>query len=229
MNNNVPVITIDGPTASGKGTICQLVAERLNWHILDSGSLYRLVALAALQQNASLDDESLIKQIAQTLDVKFELTHNHNNDIVINLSDKDVTAEIRREEVGNAASQIAVLVSVRQALLVRQRAFRKAPGLVADGRDMGTVVFPDAILKIFLTASAEERAKRRYKQLSDKGVSVTLADLFADIQQRDERDTNRAAAPLIAAEDAYQLDTTEMTPQAVVERVIQMYTSRVSI
>ena len=229
MNNQVPVVTIDGPTASGKGTICKLVAQKLGWHLLDSGSLYRLVALAALEQQTPLEDEESIKNIATSLDVKFEISHNNNNDIIILLSNKNVTTAIRREEVGNAASQIAVLASVRRALLVRQRAFRQAPGLVADGRDMGTVVFPDAILKIFLTASAEERAKRRYKQLSDKGIGVTLADLFADIRQRDERDMNRAASPLIAAEDAYQLDTTEMTPQVVLERVIQLYTSCISI
>ena len=225
MNMDIPVITIDGPTASGKGTICRMVAEKLNWHILDSGALYRLVALSAMKKNVPFDAEKQLAAEARALDIRFEVSHSDLDNTLVFLNNQDVTDEIRREECGNIASKVAVLPSVREALLDRQRAFRTPPGLVADGRDMGTVVFPQAILKIFLTASAEERANRRYKQLKDKGIDVNLGDLFAEVLQRDERDTKRAAAPLVPAEDAHQLDTTEMSPSDVVDHVIQIYSN----
>jgi len=225
---SIPVITIDGPTASGKGTICRMVAEKLNWHILDSGALYRLVALTAMQKNVSIDAETRLAAEAKALDIRFETSHKDPDTTLVLLDNQDVTDAIRAEECGNIASKIAVLPAVRAALLDRQRAFRQLPGLVADGRDMGTVVFPQAILKIFLTASAEERANRRFKQLKDKGIDVNLGDLFAEVQQRDERDTQRATAPLVPAADAHQLDTTEMSPSDVVDHVIKLYADCVS-
>lgn len=225
----IPVITIDGPTASGKGTICRMVAEKLNWHILDSGALYRLVALSALQKKVPLDAQEQLSAEARALDIRFAASQSDPDNTIVFLGNQNVTDEIRQEECGNVASKVAVLPSVREALLDRQRAFRQSPGLVADGRDMGTVVFPDAVLKIFLTASAEERANRRYKQLKGKGIDVNLGDLFAEVLQRDERDTMRATAPLVPAEDAHQLDTTEMSPSDVVDHVIQLYSNCASV
>jgi len=225
----IPVITIDGPTASGKGTICRMVAEKLNWHILDSGALYRLVALSALQKKVPLDAQERLSAEARALDIRFAASQSDPDNTIVFLGNQNVTDEIRQEECGNVASKVAVLPSVREALLDRQRAFRQSPGLVADGRDMGTVVFPDAVLKIFLTASAEERANRRYKQLKGKGIDVNLGDLFAEVLQRDERDTMRATAPLVPAEDAHQLDTTEMSPSDVVDHVIQLYSNCASV
>lgn len=224
----IPVITIDGPTASGKGTICRMVAEKLSWHILDSGALYRLVALTAMQKNVPIDAETRLAAEAKALDIRFETSSKDPDTTLVLLDNQDVTDAIRAEECGNIASKIAVLPAVRTALLDRQRAFRLLPGLVADGRDMGTVVFPQAALKIFLTASAEERANRRFKQLKDKGIDVNLGDLFAEVLQRDERDTQRAAAPLVPAADAHQLDTTEMSPSDVVDHVINLYADCVS-
>ncbi len=220
---NIPVITIDGPTASGKGTICRMIAERFKWHILDSGALYRLVALAAMQKSLPIDAEQPLAAQANALDIRFEVSQSNPENTVVFLDNQDVTDAIRQEECGNNASKIAVLPLVREALLARQRAFRMPPGLVADGRDMGTVVFPEAMLKIFLTASAEERAKRRFKQLKGKGIDVNLGDLFAEVLQRDERDTKRAEAPLVPAVDAHQLDTTEMPPSDVVDCIIALY------
>jgi cytidylate kinase len=211
---NVPVIAIDGPGGSGKGTISQLVASRLGWHYLDSGALYRLTALASINHTLGFDNESSIATLAEHLDVQF------GADGQIVLEGEEVTEAIRTEEIGEAASVVAALPAVRQALLNRQRAFREAPGLVADGRDMGSVVFPDAELKIFLTASAEARAERRYKQLKEKGISVNLAHLLEDIQRRDERDSQRAAAPMKVADDAIQLDTTTLSIEQVVNRVL---------
>jgi len=202
-NSNVPVITIDGPTASGKGTVASRVAARLGFHLLDSGALYRLTALQALRGALPLSDEAGIARLAQQLPARFR-------DDVIYLADEDVSHAIRAEEVGNMASKIAALPSVRQALFDLQLGFRQAPGLVADGRDMGTVIFPTAKLKVFLTASAEARAQRRYKQLIDKGFSANMNDLLADLRARDERDTGRAVAPLVAAADAHILDTSAM-------------------
>ncbi len=215
---NIPVITIDGPTASGKGTITRLLAQRLGWHILDSGALYRLVALAARKHSISLDDAESLQPLAAHLDVEFAVDKD-SGEIVTLLEGEDVTQDLRAETCGNDASQVAQIPAVREALLARQRAFREAPGLVADGRDMGTVVFPDAVLKIFLTASTEERARRRYNQLKDKGLGVTMRGLLDEIAERDARDRERAASPLVAAEDAVQLDTSELTIDEVVDRL----------
>ncbi len=211
-----PVIAIDGPSASGKGTISQLVAAHLGFHFLDSGALYRLAALAAIRGSVSFADEARLAELAVRLNIAFR------NEKIF-LDEGDVTDLLRAEEVGSGASRIAVLPQLRLALLDRQRAFRMPPGLVADGRDMGTVVFPDALLKIFLTASPEERARRRYKQLKEKGMDANMATLLHDIRKRDERDSGRAAAPLQKAEDAILLDTTAMTIPAVAEEVLAHY------
>ena len=218
-NSNVPVITIDGPTASGKGTVASRIADRLGFHLLDSGALYRLTALQALRGALPLSDEAGIAKLAQQLPARFR-------DDVIYLADEDVSHAIRAEEVGNMASKIAALPGVRQALFDLQLGFRQAPGLVADGRDMGTVIFPTAKLKVFLTASAEARAQRRYKQLIDKGFSANMNDLLADLQARDERDTNRAVAPLAPASDAHLLDTSEMGVDQAVEQVMAWYSQK---
>ena len=215
-NTPVPVITIDGPTASGKGTVAQKVAQHLGFHYLDSGALYRLTALSALRRNTPLDDEHALAKVAEHLHCHFDGMH-------IFLANEDVTDAIRAENVGNTASKIAALMPVRQALYGLQLGFRKAPGLVADGRDMGTVIFPHAVLKVFLTASVTARAQRRYKQLIDKGFSANMQDLSKDLSARDERDTNRSSAPLKAAEGAYLLDTSEMTVEQAVERVLGWY------
>ena len=218
-NSNVPVITIDGPTASGKGTVASRVADHLGFHLLDSGALYRLTALQALRGALPLSDEAGIAKLAQQLPARFR-------DDVIYLADEDVSHAIRAEEVGNMASKIAALPSVRQALFDLQLGFRQAPGLVADGRDMGTVIFPTAKLKVFLTASAEARAQRRYKQLIDKGFSANMNDLLADLRARDERDTGRAVAPLVAAADAHILDTSAMGVDQAVEQVLTWYAQK---
>jgi cytidylate kinase len=204
MTTPPPVIAIDGPAASGKGTVAQGVAAALRLHYLDSGSLYRLVALKASREGVSANDEAGLAALARALDVAFDRRR-------VRLDGGDVTEELRSEPVSAAASRVAVFPAVRSALVARQRAFRRPPGLVADGRDMGTVVFPDAILKIYLMASAEVRAGRRYKQLIEKGNSVTLEGLLLDIRERDARDSARTAAPLKAAADALILDTTDMT------------------
>ena len=211
--NDAPVITVDGPSGVGKGTLCRQLAQQLGWHLLDSGALYRLTALAAQQRATPLDDEMALAAIAQALDVQFSSTD--SGEERIELDDIDVTLDVRSEHAGQAASQVAALPGVRTALLERQRAFRQPPGLIADGRDMGTVVFPDAPLKIFLTASPEERAKRRYKQLIEKGISASLATLAQDIAERDTRDAQRAVAPLRPAADAIILDTDTLTIAAV--------------
>jgi cytidylate kinase len=212
----VPVIAIDGPSASGKGTIAQKVAQQLGFHYLDSGTLYRLVGLVALRHARDLDNESDLSAIASRLKVKFL-------DGRVELEGADVTDEIRRQEIGDAASRVAALPGVRAALLGRQRAFRRPPGLVADGRDMGSVVFPDAALKIYLTASPEERALRRYKQLMDKGMSASMDALLREIRERDARDSARAVAPLQKCADAVELDTTGMSIEAVVTQVLSQY------
>lgn len=215
---NSPVITIDGPTASGKGTITRRLAQRLGWHILDSGALYRLVALAASKHGIAYDDKESLQPLAAHLDVEF-IDAGEQAEVVILLEGEDVTRELRTETCGAGASQVAALPVVREALLARQRAFRQAPGLVADGRDMGTVVFPDATLKIFLTASAEERARRRYKQLIEKGLSVTMRSLLDEIATRDKRDRERASSPLVPASDAVILDTSVLSIDEVVDRL----------
>jgi cytidylate kinase len=215
-NSHIPVITIDGPTASGKGTVAHRVAERLGFHVLDSGALYRLTALSALRAEADLSDEQEIATIAAQLPVRFTAGE-------IYLGEENVTEALRAEVVGNTASKIAALPAVRQALFGLQLAFRRAPGLVADGRDMGTVIFPNAQLKVFLTASVAARAERRYKQLIDKGFPANMDDLLADLQARDDRDTGRAVAPLVPAEGAHILDTSSMTAEQAVEEVLKWY------
>ena len=217
MNDAVPVITLDGPGGAGKGTICLLLADRLGWNMLDSGSLYRLTALESLRKKAP-EDVQLI-EIAKNMDIEYVPDGVR---LKVLLSGEDVTDAIRAEEVGAKASEIAAIPAVRQALLERQRAFATLPGLLADGRDMGTVVFPHAQLKIFLTASPEERAKRRYKQLKEKGIDANLPELVAELKARDMRDSERSAAPLKAADDAVLLDTTEMSIDEVVNQVMQM-------
>ena len=207
---HAPVITIDGPGGSGKGTIAQKVAKSMCWHLLDSGALYRLVALAASNHGVPLENEESLQILAENMDVQF-LVDESDQPMRIVLEGDVVTKDIRSEEVGRDASKVAALPSVRAGLLQRQHDFREAPGLVADGRDMGTVVFPDAELKIFLTASVEERAQRRFKQLQEKGMSANLADLQAAIQSRDEQDMNRSVAPLVPADDSIVIDSTDMT------------------
>lgn len=213
------VITIDGPSGSGKGTIAGLLATRLGWNLLDSGALYRLLALSASNHGVDLTNEEGLKALAAHLDVQFVAGAPGQEQLII-LEGEEVTQAIRNEQVGSGASQVAALPAVRDALLHRQRAFLEAPGLVADGRDMGTVVFPDAPLKIFLTASVEERAHRRYLQLKEKGDAVNLASLLDEIRARDERDTQRAVAPLKPAADAILLDSTQLSIEQVLERIL---------
>ena len=213
MADPVPVVAIDGPAASGKGTVAQRVAEATGFHYLDSGALYRLVAYKALATGADVDAEARLAALAAALDVRFD------GDAVV-LDGRDVTAGLRDEAVSAAASRVAVHPAVRAALLSRQRAFRRPPGLVADGRDMGSVVFPDAAVKVFVTASADERAKRRWLQLRGRGIDVNIQSLLRDIQDRDARDRARAVAPLVAAPDALVLDTTDMTIEAAAAAVL---------
>ncbi|WP_151637008.1 (d)CMP kinase [Noviherbaspirillum aerium] len=215
-SQTIPVITIDGPTASGKGTVAHRVALQLRFHYLDSGALYRLTALSALRHKLPLTDEHALAKVAERLQCRFEGDQ-------IWLSQENVTAAIRAEEVGNAASRIAVLPMLRRALVGLQHGFRTAPGLVADGRDMGTVIFPNANLKVFLTASVEARAGRRYKQLIDKGFPANMDDLLKDLRERDARDSSRAVAPLKPAEGAHILDTSDMTADQAVDQVLQWY------
>ncbi len=214
MAERVPVVTIDGPSGSGKGTVAAEVARRLGWRILDSGALYRLVGYAARQAGVDLEDAAAVAVIARNLPVRFEGGR-------IFLGDEEVTLAIRTETAGNDASKVAAIPEVRQALLQWQRDYARPPGLVADGRDMGTVVFPDAPVKIFLDASAEERARRRHKQLKEQGIDVNLSGLVAEIEERDHRDRNRSVAPLKPAGDALVIDSTDLTVDQVVERVLE--------
>jgi cytidylate kinase len=219
-----PVITVDGPSGAGKGTVSHLLAERLGWHFLDSGALYRVTGQACLIEGVSWDDHPAVTEIARHLDVTF--TYADSGEVLVAYRGQDVSAAIRTEEGGRGASTVAAIPAVRQALLDRQREFRRPPGLVADGRDMGTVVFPDAPLKFFLTASAQERAERRYKQLISKGESVSLARLLKDIQERDARDSSREVSPLVPAEDAIVIDSTATPIDQVVAQVMQQVTQK---
>jgi cytidylate kinase len=222
--SQVPVIAIDGPSGSGKGTVARRVARHLGWHLLDSGALYRLVALAGLRAGLSKDDAAGHARQADQLGVQFGMDPDGEEQVL--LDGVDVTRELRAEATGEAASRVAAWREVRSALLSRQRAFARPPGLVADGRDMGSIVFRDAGLKIFLTASPEERALRRYKQLKGKGLSGSLAALSAEIAERDRRDTTRAVAPLVAVPEAVVVDSTALTIEEVVARVIALARER---
>lgn len=223
--NAVPVLAIDGPSGSGKGTLAQMLAKHLGWHLLDSGALYRIVGLAAVEQGVEFDDEAGLVGVAEHMDVKF-IAAEQGEPTAVMLNGSDISNAVRSEQSGYYASRVAVFNGVRQALHQRQRDFAKAPGLVADGRDMGTEVFPDALLKIFLTASAEARAQRRYKQLMNKGESVNLAALLEDIQARDQRDIERAVAPLRPATDAVVIDSTAMDIEQVFQQVLTLLQQR---
>ena len=220
----IPVIAVDGPNASGKGTICQLLAKKFAFHLLDSGALYRLVTIAAQDTGTAFNDTQGLIHQAQQLKVDFQL---RENDVSTVLNGVDVTSRIRNEEIGNCASLVAALPPVRGALLTRQRAFRQPPGLIADGRDMGTVVFPDAILKIFLTAKAEIRSLRRYNQLREQGIGVSLSAVSADLEERDRRDQERPTSPLRPAEDAVVIDTSDQSIKQVFTCISAMAKERV--
>jgi CMP/dCMP kinase len=217
---SIPIVTIDGPSSSGKGTISRIVASRVGWHLLDSGALYRLVALGGILKDLDPDDVEQHVAVARSMRVEFGSVATGEEKVL--LDGKDVTNKIRTEQAGAGASRVAAWPAVRSALTDRQRSFAKAPGLVADGRDMGTVIFPGAQLKVFLTASAEERAQRRHKQLIEKGSAASLAALSREIAERDLRDSTRQVAPLKPAPDALQLDSTGLGIEAVVERVLSL-------
>ncbi|MDN3652705.1 (d)CMP kinase [Thalassotalea ponticola] len=217
MSEQIPLITIDGPSGAGKGTVARIVAEQLGWKFLDSGAIYRVLAVATEHHGIDVENEESVVPLAAHLDVEFVVETQQTR---ILLEGEDVTDNIRTEDVGAVASKVAAYPRVREALLRRQRAFRESPGLIADGRDMGTVVFPDAQVKVFLDASAEERARRRYLQLQEKGEDVSIERLLDDIRQRDERDRNRAVAPLVPAEGALIIDSTEMSVAQVVEKIL---------
>ena len=218
MQESIPVITIDGPSGAGKGTVARIVAEQLGWHLLDSGAIYRVLAVAAQHHNIAVDDEDSLLPVAAHLDVQFQICSEGEGKVI--LEGEDVSNAIRTEEIGALASKVAAFPRVREALLRRQRAFKVAPGLVADGRDMGTVVFTQAPVKVFLTASAEERAQRRFNQLNEKGFDVKIGRLLDDIRQRDERAPNRTVAPLVPAEGALIIDSTELSIDEVVSKIL---------
>ncbi len=228
----IPVITVDGPSGSGKGVICQHLSKHLGFQILDSGALYRVVGLAARRAGVDLEgelDEALLTDIASDLSLAFEPTNDPEEPVRILLSGEDITGEIRTDQAGVDASTVAPLPGVRDALFELQRSFRRPPGLIADGRDMGTVVFPDAAVKIFLTASAEARAERRYNQLKHKDISVSLHDLFLSIKARDERDSSRKVSPLVPAEDAFVIDSTDLPIEKVVEDVVAIVSEKLAV
>jgi cytidylate kinase len=217
--SNAPVVTIDGASGTGKGVVGQLVAQQLGWHLLDSGALYRVLAMAAIKHNIAFDNEPVLEVLAGNLDVEFVTAERGSHPHIL-FESQDVTEAMRTEQIGNAASKIGALPLVRLALLERQRYFRKLPGLVTDGRDMGTIVFPQAEVKIFLVASPEERANRRYKQLKQKGIDVNLGNLIEELRERDKRDQERAVAPLRPAEDAVSIDTDHLTIEEVVASIM---------
>ena len=226
MNHaEVPVLTLDGPSGSGKGTVARLVSTRLRWHLLDSGAIYRVLALSAERSGVAIGDAAALIDIARRMVVNFQLDERSTPRVMLDC--EDVSQAIRSEACGKRASEMAALPAVRDALLQCQREFRQPPGLVADGRDMGTVVFPDAVLKIYLTASVEERARRRYKQLMEQGISDNLIALLEDLKARDERDYTRAASPLVPASDAIVLDTTGKSVEAVVDMVLSRMRQRI--
>lgn len=225
MNPSIPVLTIDGPSGSGKGTIGQLLAERLGWHFLDSGAMYRIAGLAATLKGVGLSDDAAVSEVARTMRVQF-VPARPGEPVRVLLDGQDVGDDLRTEEGGRRASLVATLPGVRAALLEKQRAFQQPPGLVADGRDMGTTVFPDAILKIYLTASAEIRAERRYKQLKEKGFNANLPRLLDEIRERDRRDAERTASPLKPAPDASILDSSPLSISEVVDRIAALLQTR---
>jgi len=222
----IPVIAVDGPSGAGKGTVAQRVATTLGFHLLDSGAVYRAAALHALQVDASLDDERAVLAALSSFDAQFSPTP---AGVKVHLNGVDVTADLRTEATATAASKVAVMPRVRTLLLPQQRSFRRAPGLVADGRDMGTVVFPDATVKVFLTASVEERASRRAKQLKEKGIKTTMARLLQDIAERDERDSTRTHSPLIAADDALVIDSSSLTVEKVVQQIAAALAQEIAV
>lgn len=225
-NASIPVIAVDGPSGSGKGTLCRKIADALQFSLLDSGALYRITAIAAAEQGISLSDETAIARVAQHLDIRFVPS---DKEVSAFLNGKDVSRSVRLEKTAMEASRVAAYPRVREALLQCQRAFRKAPGLVADGRDMGTTVFPDAPVKIFLTASTKERARRRYQQLLERGESANLRALLEDIETRDTHDRQRLASPLQAAEDAIVIDSTIMPVQSVLSQVLSIVQERLQL
>lgn len=215
---NIPVLTIDGPSGAGKGTVSRAVAKQLGWHYLDSGSIYRSLAIALLQKNVPLTNIAEIIKTADNMDLAFDCT----DELIVKLSGEDISRQLGLETTGSVASQIAAIPEVRAALLQKQKQFKQLPGLVADGRDMGTVVFPEAIVKVFLTASAEERARRRHKQLMEKGIDANLAQITSEIEERDLRDMQRTSAPLMVAEGAVYIDSSSIPISSVIHEVISL-------
>ena len=226
MTKNIPVIAVDGPSGVGKGTLCQALANHFNWHLLDSGAIYRVLALAALKKNIALDDINQLTELALNLPLTFDSSH---DEVKALLAGVDVSKEIRTEQTGGAASKVAAINEVRTALLQRQRDFRQLPGLIADGRDMGTVVFTDAPVKIFLDASAQSRAERRMKQLQDKQIHAKFGEILQEITARDERDRNRAVAPLKPAVDALIIDTTSLSIEDVFNQAIMYIKEKLAL